>query len=284
MSLVDELITHLTCPGCSSKQWDLRAAGVDDLPSLEGTLCCGNCGQAFAARGGVLDMVPEIVEDRLTAVRRRIESPPVARLYEETFRHVFTPLSSTLRTAERSEWLREHAPTDGVRAIVDFGCGRGSDLELMREASPSELALGIDLSTVLLAEAARSAREGGHKNMAFIRANLEALPFDGALFGWGSCYGVLHRLSNPRAALAKAAALLLPGASFTCLTTMKLPSGVVHVGQQMLGAVARVHVFSRDDLKAMFEAASLELLDMKTFGPVALLTGRRVDRGGEQPE
>lgn len=220
-------------------------------------------------------MIPEVVEDKLSALRRRIESPPMARLYEETLRHLFTPLASPLRFADRASWLRQHAPSQNVHALIDFGCGRGSDLEVMQEASSPELALGIDISQVLLAEAARAARQAGRKNAAFIRANLEALPFDGAVFGWSSCYGVLHRLRHPAQTLASIASLLEPGAQVTCLTTFRLAEGALSLGQQALGSVGRVHLFSRDDLEAMFRDASLEMTDFRTFGPVALLAGGR---------
>lgn len=277
VSLADELITFLRCPGCSRQQWDLRAKGVDELPRLEGTLCCGNCGQAFAARGGVLDMVPEIVEDKLTALRRRFESPPMARLYEETLRHLFTPLASPLRSTDRTAWLRAHAPAEAVRAIVDFGCGRGGDLEVMQDVTASELALGIDISQVLLAEAAQAARHAGRKNVVFIRAHLENLPFRGDHFGWASLYGVLHRLKRPREALATIASLLEPQAPVTCLTTYRLEGDALALGQRALGGVGRVHLFDRDDLEGMFDDASLDLTELETYGPVALLAGKRVD-------
>lgn len=265
----------LRCPGCSSQSWDLRADGVDDLPRLEGTLCCCTCGLAFDARGGVLDMVPGIVEDRVSALRQRLESPPVANFYEERLRHLFTPLASPLRAPERAAWLRDHAPAAGARAVVDFGCGRGADLEVMREAASPRLALGIDLSHVLLAEAARTAREQERPNVAFLRANLEELPLVGPRFAWASCYGVLHRLRRPGPALAALASLLEPGARFTCLTTVRLPPGALALGQHALGAVGRVHVFGRDDLEVMVRGAGLELEELRSYGPVALLAGRR---------
>jgi SAM-dependent methyltransferase len=275
MSLADELISLLRCPGCSSQSWDLRADGVDDLPRLEGTLCCCNCGQAFDARGGVLDMVPGIVEDRVSALRRRLESPPVAKLYEERLRHLFTPLASPLRAPDRAAWLRDHAPAAGVRAVVDFGCGRGVDLEVMRDAATPKLALGVDLSQVLLAEAARTARERERPNVVFLRADLEDHPLVGPRFAWASCYGVLHRLGRPRQALASLAALLEPGAPFTCLTTVRLPRGGLALGQHALGAIGRVHVFDRDDLEVMVRDAGIELEELRSYGPVALLAGRR---------
>lgn len=275
MSLARDLVSILKCPGCLHQKWDLRAEGLDDLPRLEGTLCCGNCGQAFAARGGVLDMVPGIVEDRISALRRRLESPPVAKLYEESIRHAFTPLSSPLRADARSSWLREHGPSGEVRAIVDLGCGRGHDLRVMSDTCSPKLSIGVDLSHVLLAESARRARTESRQGVASIRADIADLPFLDASFGWVSSFGVLHRLEAPKGVVEGIAALLEPEGAFTCLTTHRLPHGSKRLGQKLVGLLGRVHLFSRGELEAMVDGASMELEELAPYGPVALLSASR---------
>jgi hypothetical protein len=86
---------------------------------------------------------------------------------------------------------------------------------------------------------------------------------------------VLHRLGDPASSLAGLAALLRPGGVFTCLTTLRLGDGPMEVGQRVLGRVARVHFFARDDLEGMFGRAGLEITDMKPFGAVVLVAARR---------
>lgn len=275
MSLADELISLLRCPACSGRDWDLRAKGLDDLPRLEGTLCCVTCGLAFAARGGVLDLVPEIVEGRRADLERRIASPPLLRLYEETFRNIPTPIASDIRGADRMGWIEEHAPAQVIERIVDFGCGRGRDLVLMQEQTSPALAVGIDVSRALLSEAATRARLAGRKNTAFLIANLENLPLEPVSFDWANCYGVLHRLTHCDQSLPDLAELLRPGGVFTCLTTLRLPAGPMEVGQRILGGVAQVEFFEEERLSEMFEDAGLELIRMKPFGAVVLVAARR---------
>jgi SAM-dependent methyltransferase len=275
LSLARSLVSLLRCPGCLHQTWDLRATGEDDLARLEGTLCCGNCGQAFAAHGGVLDMVPGIVEDRLSALRRRLESPPVAKLYEERLRHFLTPLSSSLRADARADWLRSSRPRGEVRALVDLGCGRGADLRTMLESCRPKLAVGVDLSHVLLAEAAREARAASLENVVFVRANIADLPFRDASFGWASAFGVLHRLEQPAAVLQRIASILEPEAVFTCLTTHRLEGGSKSLGQHLVGRLGQIHLFDRERLEVMLDEACLELQRLEPFGSVSLLTARR---------
>jgi SAM-dependent methyltransferase len=220
-------------------------------------------------------MVPEIVEGRRADLRRRLESPPLLRLYEETFRHIPTPIASDIRGADRIAWIKDHAPAGPVERVVDLGCGRGRDLVVMRNERSPRLAVGIDSSRALLSGAATNARLAQHTGFAFVRADLQRPPLGTDLFDWANCNGVLHRLGDPASSLAGLAALLRPGGVFTCLTTLRLGDGPMEVGQRVLGRVARVHFFARDDLEGMFGRAGLEITDMKPFGAVVLVAARR---------
>lgn len=220
-------------------------------------------------------MVPGIVEDRVSALRRRLESPPVARFYEESIRHAFTPLSSPLRAGARSGWLRDHGPAGEVRSVVDLGCGRGHDLRLMAKACNPKLAVGVDLSQVLLAEAARAARTESLPNVAFVRSNITDLPFIDASFGWANIYGLLHRVETPKQTMEQIAALLEPEGVFTCLTTHRLKHGSKGLGQRIISQVGRIHLFSRGDLESMLEEGNMELDELSPFGTVALLAAHR---------
>jgi SAM-dependent methyltransferase len=251
---------------------------VDELPRLEGTLCCSNCGQAFAARGGVLDMVPALVETTADALRRRLESPPVAKFYEEHLRHFLTPLTSSLQPEQRDDWLSSHEGLAQNQTIVDLGCGRGMDLDVMAEAAQPRIALGIDASKVLLAEAARQARAAKHRNRLFLRARLEDLPLGQTDFAWANCYGVLHRLAEPDRVVRQLVPLLQPGGRFTCLTTLRLKDTMLSWGQRALAACAQVHLFASAELREQMEEAGLEIKQLKCFESVVLIDAcRRIE-------
>jgi ubiquinone/menaquinone biosynthesis C-methylase UbiE len=250
---------------------------MDDLPRLEGTICCQDCGLAFSARGGVLDLVPEITEGRRADLKRRIVSPPLRRLYEETIRHMPTPLASSITDEDRVRWILDHAPTEQVERVIDLGCGRGLDLELMERAVSPSLAVGIDLSRASLSEAATRARLAGRRNVAFLRADLEQLPLQPGLFDWANCFGVLHRLARPVVALERLSALLRPRGVLTCLTSLRLPEGPMEKGQRALGWAARVHFFEEGPLRQMLEVSDLERIELEPFGAVALLAAHRID-------
>ena len=281
LALAYEICPLLLCCGCGSSRWDLRARGLDDLPRLEGTFTCRVCGQSFAASSGVLDMGPEVVEAGLATLRRRVVTRPVVRLYEETIRHLPSRRAWAPGAADRADWLVRHAPAGTARRIIDLGCGRGRDLDVMSQASKPRVAVGVDRSRVLLEEAAGRARRDGRRNVLYVRADLSKPLFAGPTFDWASCFGVLHRLADPAGFLASASALLEPGAVFTCLTTALGDEPGMKIRQKALGVMTGVRFFGARELDALLRASRLEPVAAHAVGAVALLAARRL--AAEEP-
>ena len=91
--------------------------------------------------------------------------------------------------------------------LLDVGCGTGA---ATRAASVvAAYAVGIDLSSEMLREAAQ--RTDGFENVAFIRADAEALPFADASFTAAICTNSFHHYPDPARAIREIVRVLAPG-------------------------------------------------------------------------
>ncbi len=110
---------------------------------------------------------------------------------------------------EAVDLLLERAdPSPGP--ILDLGCGAGRHLEAFRERERT--AVGLDLSTPLLAEAARSGAS------RLVRGDMRLLPFSGSCFqavaSFFTSFGYFRDPADDGLVLDEAARVLAPGGAF----------------------------------------------------------------------
>lgn len=88
-------------------------------------------------------------------------------------------------------WLTRHSKG---KTFLDFACGNGlSSVRALRAGA--ELAVGIDISPVSVANAARNAAEAGFVDRAFfLQRDCEASDLPDAAFDLALCNGVLHHM------------------------------------------------------------------------------------------
>ena len=80
------------------------------------------------------------------------------------------------------DWLlRAAAIRDGDR-VLDVGCGTGSTTRAAAWLTGSGTALGVDLSSPMLAVAADRARDTGARNATYLQADAQVHPFDPETF------------------------------------------------------------------------------------------------------
>ena len=96
-------------------------------------------------------------------------------------------------------------------AVLDVGCGTGATTRQAARLAPSGSALGVDLSSRMIAVARARAEQAGLTNAHFAQADAQVHPFPG-----GSFDAVLSRtgamfFGDPEAAYANLARVLRPG-------------------------------------------------------------------------
>jgi len=134
----------------------------------------------------------------------------VARIYPSDYYAYADPAPGLARRLRRLREARKvalyrRAIGGGPRRILDFGCGNGRLLAMLREhGDPAWELEGIDFSE----EAVRRCREKGFRAQA---ARIEDFDAPDGAFDAVIMMQLLEHLDDPRAALARVAALLRPG-------------------------------------------------------------------------
>lgn len=96
-----------------------------------------------------------------------------------------------------------------ARCVLDIGTGAGRMLELF--APGAERAIGVDLSTAMLAVARGRMEETGLRNVQLRQGDIYALPIERNSVDLAILHQVLHYLDDPARALREAARVLAPG-------------------------------------------------------------------------
>lgn len=105
--------------------------------------------------------------------------------------------------------MRDAVGDAPVRTLLDLGAGAGRMLELF--APLAERAIGVDLSTAMLAVARGRMEETGLRNVQLRQGDIYALPIERNSVDLAIMHQVLHYLDDPARALREAARVLAPG-------------------------------------------------------------------------
>ena len=101
--------------------------------------------------------------------------------------------------------------------MLDVGCGTGASTRRAARVAVRGRALGVDLSTRMLAHARERARQEGVANAEFVRADAQVHPFQpGASTTAISAFGTMF-FADPVAAFANIRRALAPGGRLTLL-------------------------------------------------------------------
>jgi SAM-dependent methyltransferase len=104
-------------------------------------------------------------------------------------------------------------PKPGDR-VLDAGCGCGLDAFIAAYLADPGKAIGLDLTSEMLAVAQSSAEIFKNGNVEFHEGSLERLPFENNYFDMAISNGVLNLVPDKRAAFSEIARVLRPGGAF----------------------------------------------------------------------
>lgn len=165
-------------------------------------------------------------------------------------------------------------------SVVDIGTGTGALLPLL--AATGARVAAVDDSEAMLARARVLCAREGLTDVAFHRADIEALPFPDDAYDAAYASMVLHHVGRPAAAVAEMARVVRPGG------TVVLMSFTRHEQDWMREELAhRWPGFSRDEIMGFLTAAGLRprrwlarglapLADARAGLPAGLKGGRGV--------
>jgi ubiquinone/menaquinone biosynthesis C-methylase UbiE len=128
----------------------------------------------------------------------RVDYDAIAPLYDEQ------PYRAKTVDPELTAFIGQHTP-----AVLDIGCGTGSQLVANRTATPGARLVGVDRSLGMLQQARAKAAD-----IFWVLADAASLPFDGSDFDFISCQLAFHHLGDKVGALRAAFRVLRPGGRF----------------------------------------------------------------------
>jgi SAM-dependent methyltransferase len=154
-------------------------------------------------------------------------------------------------------------------AALDVGCGTGHDVRLLADAvGPTGRAVGLDESPLLIAEA--QARTAACPQAEFVIGDATSMPFADGEFAGARVERVLQHLTDPAAAVAEMARVVMPGGRLVAMEPDWDTLAISAADLDVTRAVVRVSAarFSRPDagrrLPEWFARAGVEVLRVET--------------------
>ncbi|HWA55385.1 MAG TPA: methyltransferase domain-containing protein [Solirubrobacterales bacterium] len=92
--------------------------------------------------------------------------------------------------------------------VIDVGCGAGECTRHLARAAGEGLTIGLDASEEVVATAAAN---GGRENLAYLRGDACALPFEDETFDVACSVGAIEAAEEPMAAIGEMVRVLAPG-------------------------------------------------------------------------
>ena len=118
------------------------------------------------------------------------------------------------------EWLVAQLPREGVRAVLDVGCGTGGILRLIAAAGIGERWVGVDQSAGMVEKARALAEEAGLA-IEFRQGDILDPPRGDERFDLICACHMLYHVPDIEAGVANCARLLAPGGTFVATTNSR---------------------------------------------------------------
>jgi SAM-dependent methyltransferase len=190
------------------------------------------------------------------------------KLYERVWRpavsRFFLGLSGPGAAKERRMALGMLGVREGDQ-VIDVGCGPGNYTRHLARASGDGLTIGLDASEAMVAAAAE---RGGGENLAYLRGDACALPFEDESFDIVCSVGVIHMVDQPLAALAEMARVLAPGGRLVVLASCARKGRP----RRQRGGMT---VFARDELTGVLRDHGLVEIEQRVIRRGQFVSGRK---------
>jgi len=118
------------------------------------------------------------------------------------------------------EWLVAQLPREGVRAVLDLGCGTGGILRLIAGAGIGERWVGVDQSEGMVQKAQALAQDAGLA-VEFRQGDILDRPGGEERFDLICACHMLYHVADLDAALLNCTRLLAPGGTFVATTNSR---------------------------------------------------------------
>jgi SAM-dependent methyltransferase len=248
------------------ERWGCEMSAVTQAAGLLKT------GEAVELGGEFLDVLGKRDPIAPHRAHQAFRGKFIPKIYERYWRpmisRLFFGLSGPSAKRERQMALEMMRIREGNQ-VIDVGCGTGNYTRHLAQAAGEGLTVGLDASeTMLAAAASRSDRE----NLAYLRGDACALPFEDETFDVACSVGVIHMLEEPLLALAEMARVLAPGGRLVVVASCVSK-------ERQRGTRRGIVFFGRDELTDALRGHGLGDIDQKVVGHGQFVVAQKPSQG-----
>jgi SAM-dependent methyltransferase len=197
----------------------------------------------------------------------------VAKIYERHWRPMvsrfFFGFSGPSEEEERKIALEMMRIGEGDQ-VIDVGCGTGNYTRHLAQAAGEGLTVGLDASETMVAAAAE---RSDRANLAYLRGDACALPFEDETFDVACSVGVIHMVEEPMVALGEMVRVLAPGGRLVILASCARK-------EHKRGARGGLTTFGRDELTGALREHGLGEIEQKVIRRGQFVVAQKPTTGG----
>ncbi|TPG34294.1 methyltransferase domain-containing protein [Mycolicibacterium hodleri] len=209
-----------------------------------------------------------------TTGQRVMGSTVLPMIYERLWRPVLFWGFTARNTAQEDRRKLRLLGIQPGDTVLDVACGPGNTTRsLVEQVGPDGIAIGVDSSASMLAQAVRETAPDSP--VGYVRGDAVDLPFDDGTFDAISCYGALYLMDDPLGSLRDMIRVLKPGGRIAILTTCA--RGPAHVRQVEVAAsrLAPLRLFDVDEITDALRDAGLVEVTRNVSAASQTVGGRR---------
>jgi SAM-dependent methyltransferase len=208
---------------------------------------------------------------------RLMHSAMLARVYESWWRPMFVSVLGAGRANLNQEFGRVRRGLESATGdwVSDLSCGPGVMGRRLADCGDYQGVIGLDLSHVMLMQAATNTRVEGTQNFQLIRADITRQPFLDESLGGAHAGAALHLWPDVPGALQETARTLRPGGAFVASTFFTSHHRLISVGQRLAGRSITTRFFVEKDLRRTLEWAGFRDVRIERRAAFGLIFARK---------
>ena len=157
--------------------------------------------------------------------------------------------------------------------VLDLACGPGTSRASSRAAGDPGVVVGVDASRTMLERAVQDLDGSELRNLAFVRASGEGLPFRDDVFDAACCFAALHLFADPLAALDELTRVLSPGGRIALMTSVRRQVTLAPF-KPLVERATGMRVFEADEIVGALRERGYDDIHQRVAGMVQFVGAR----------